>query len=218
MKRLLSANTGLSARMRQLDDFFVHDHVGCESLSHYNMSARHPHFWLLPRLTPYPGTAAAAELLADSSNGHHMTTTTGTTTTAVPNGTNGHPESLFALSGYTLADIPILSTIPLPVTTSELTDGPLFYTFAYATRVSRDLRELMQNHAGQGTSRSLGVILGRMNTGIENGASSTSTGSSSNDSGPVVVSTEQRSDCNDGQTKTSRWKVRSLKVRRRWRA
>ncbi|KAG5981267.1 hypothetical protein E4U55_003123 [Claviceps digitariae] len=210
MKRLLSANTNLSARIRQLDDFFGHGRLGHESLPHYSPLARHPHFWLLPRLTPYPGTAAAVELLADSSNGRRPTTAE----LNEANGTNACPEYLTPLSGYTLADIPILSMIPLPVATSELTDGTLFYTFDYATRVGRDLGELMQNNSGQGTSRSLGVILGRMNAGIENGASSTSTSGSSSDSGPVVVSTEKQSDSNDGPTKATRWKVRNLKLGR----
>ena len=66
-----------------------------------------------------------------------------------------------ALSGYTLADITVMSIIPLPVTTAEVRDGGEFYTFDYARRVSRDLGELMQNEPGQGTSRTLGFILGK---------------------------------------------------------
>lgn len=65
------------------------------------------------------------------------------------------------LSGYTLADITVMSIIPLPVFTTEVTDGSEFYTFDYARRVSRDLGELMQLEAGQGTSRTLGFILGK---------------------------------------------------------
>ncbi|KAG6008621.1 hypothetical protein E4U21_004261 [Claviceps maximensis] len=216
MKRLLSANTNLSARMRQLDDFFAYDRLGREPIPlphphphpHYGLLARHPHFWLLPRLTPYPGTAAAAAAGEPSTDSFRANDV---------NETNACPKPLLPLSSYTLADIPILSVIPLPVATSELTDGAFFYTFAYARRVSHDLGELMQHQAGQGTSRSLGAILGRTNTGTENGASSTSTDCSSSDGGAVVVRTEKRSDSSDGQTKANKWKVRNFKVRRRWR-
>ncbi|KAG5931566.1 hypothetical protein E4U53_001700 [Claviceps sorghi] len=196
MKRLLSANTNLSARMRRLDDFL-----------------RNPRFWMLPRLAPYPGTAAA---LAPC-NGPPATPTEAD---GDGDGDGAHRHSPSPLSGYTLTDIPILSMIPLPVTTGELTDGTLFYTFAYARRVGRHLGELMQSQAGQGTSRSLGVILGRVNPEAENGASSTSTGGSSDATtplGPVVVSPETQSESDHVPGKASRWKVRNLKVRRRWR-
>ncbi|KAG6245600.1 hypothetical protein E4U24_004329 [Claviceps purpurea] len=200
MKRLLSAKPSLSAQMRQLDGVFDHHgRLSRESLPDYTLPARHPHFWLLPRLTPYPGTAESPE----------------------PDGAGAgtHTQSSSPLSGYTLADIPILSMIPLPVTTNELTDGALFYTLAYARRVSHDLGELMQNQTGQGTSRSLGVILGRTNTDAGNGASSSSTDESSSGGSPVMVGTEQRPDPQDTQTKSNKnkWKVRNLKVRRRWR-
>lgn len=65
------------------------------------------------------------------------------------------------LSGYTLADLPIMSVIPIPVTIGELLDGDKYYTFEFARRVSHDLSELMKVEAGQGTSRSLGFILGK---------------------------------------------------------
>lgn len=65
------------------------------------------------------------------------------------------------LSPYTLADMPIMSVIPIPVTTGELLDGDKFYTFDFARRVSHDLSELMKADAGQGTSRSLGFILAK---------------------------------------------------------
>ncbi|KAG5988594.1 hypothetical protein E4U52_006408 [Claviceps spartinae] len=196
MKRLLSAKPSLSAQMRQLDGVFDHNgRLGRENLPHYTLPARHPQFWLLPHLTPYPGTAES------------------------PESDGAHTQSSSPLSGYTLADIPILSMIPLPVTTTELTDGALFYTLAYAQRVSHDLGELMQEQTGQGTSRSLGIILGRTSTDTGNGASSSSTDGSSSESSPVMVGTEPRPDPHDTQTKSNKtkWKVRNLKVRRRWR-
>ncbi|KAG5927808.1 hypothetical protein E4U42_001777 [Claviceps africana] len=185
MKRLLSANTNLSARMRRLDDFL-----------------RQARFWASPRLTPYPGTTAA------------LASRDAPPDEADSDGARRHPPS--PMSGYTLADIPVLSMIPLPVTTGELTDGTLFYTFAYARLVGRDLGELMQSQAGQGTSRSLGVILGRTNTAAENGASSTSTGGSS-DVGPVVVGGQTQAGADHVPSKFTRWRVRDLSVRRRWR-
>ncbi|KAG5915413.1 hypothetical protein E4U61_004621 [Claviceps capensis] len=200
MKRLLSAKPSLSAQMRQVDGVFDHHgRLSRESLPDYTLPARHPHFWLLPRLIPYPGSAESPE----------------------PDGAAAgtHTQSSSPLSGYTLADIPILSMIRLPVTTSELTDGALFYTLAYARRVSHDLGELMQNQTGQGTSRSLGIILSRTNTDTGNGTSSSSTDGSSSEGSPVRVGTEQRPDPQDTQTKSNKnkWKVRNLKVRRRWR-
>lgn len=74
---------------------------------------------------------------------------------------SGRRGAWSTLSGYTLADMPIMSVIPIPVTTGELLDGDKFYTFDFARRVSHDLSELMKAEAGQGTSRSLGFILGK---------------------------------------------------------
>lgn len=71
------------------------------------------------------------------------------------------------LSGYTLADIPSFALIPLPVDVIDVRDGNEFYTYDYARRVSRDLDELMQDAAGQGTSKTLGVILGKPIIGVE---------------------------------------------------
>lgn len=77
------------------------------------------------------------------------------------------PHIWSVLSGYTLADLPGLSLVPLPVDTIDVRDGSEFYTCDYARRVSRDLDELMQEQAGQGTSKTLGVILGRPIAGPE---------------------------------------------------
>lgn len=41
-------------------------------------------------------------------------------------------------TNYTLADFPMLSVIPLPVTTTELRDGSVFYTLDYARDVSQE--------------------------------------------------------------------------------
>jgi hypothetical protein len=69
------------------------------------------------------------------------------------------PRLWSIFSGYNLADIPVLSMIPLPVLTLELRDNE-FYTFDFAQRVSDDLVELMQLDPGQqGTSKMLRVIL-----------------------------------------------------------
>lgn len=79
------------------------------------------------------------------------------------------------LSGYSLADIPVLSIIPIPVTVAEVQDGGEFYTFDFARRVSHDLSELMKEDAGQGTSRILGAILGKqMPSGSPVGSSTNS--------------------------------------------
>lgn len=201
MARLLSANTFLSGRMRQLDQHVL----GRRETLHYSSPARHPQFWLLPRLAPYPGTAAAA---------------------AAAEGNGPAAQSSSPLRRYTLADIAALSTVALPVTTNELMDGNLFYTFPYARRVSGDLGELMASQAGQGTSRSLGIILGRStNTSIDHGASSSSTGGSSSDSNnsmPVVAGagtgTETGPEPNDGHAKGKKWKVGRFRVKKRWRA
>lgn len=204
MTRLLSANTNLSGRMRRLDDVSDRNLRGRESLPHYSPPALHPNFWQLPSLAPYPGTPAAALLSAAD------TDTSG-------DNADGRP-ALSPLTGYTLADIPVLSIILLPVTTNELVDGNPFYTFAYARRVSLDLTELIQSQGGQGISRSLGVILGRTHAGADNGASSSSTGGSSSDSSPVIVETEPAPRPEDTHTKAKKWRLRSFKVRRRWRA
>lgn len=64
-------------------------------------------------------------------------------------------------SGYSLADLPVLSSIPLPVDIVEVRDGAQFYTVDYSRRISQDLDELMRNEAGRGTSKTLGFILGK---------------------------------------------------------
>ncbi|KAK9435742.1 hypothetical protein VB005_10545 [Metarhizium brunneum] len=193
MTRLLAANTNLSGRMRQLEDVFDGQVVDRELLPHYSPPARQQAFWVPPRLA-----SSAASMITTSAGGDQRSDNQDTLRVLSP------------FSGYTLADIPVLSIIPLPVTTAELVDGNEFYTFAYARRVSRDLSELMQYQAGQGTSQSLGVILGRTNnTSIDNGGSTSSTGSS-NESGPVVGEVQP-------DTQRKKWRFRSFRVKQRWR-
>lgn len=176
--------------MRQLEDVFDGQAMDRESLPHYSPRARQQAFWVPPRLA----SSAASVVTNGAGNGDSVSDTQETLRVLSP------------FSGYTLADIPVLSIIPLPVTTGEVVDGNEFYTFAYARRVSRDLGELMQYQAGQGTSRSLGVILGRTNTGMENGASTSSTGGSSESSAETTPDTQRK-----------KWRFRSFKMRR-WRA
>lgn len=44
-------------------------------------------------------------------------------------------------TNYTLADFPMLSVIPLPVTSGEIRDGSVFYTFDYARDASQESDE-----------------------------------------------------------------------------
>jgi hypothetical protein len=178
--------------MRQLEDVFDGQAVEGDALPHYSPRARQQAFWVPQRGVPPTSTVIPGA-------GEHGS----------PNDQNVS-RAISPFSGYTLADIPVLSIIPVPITTGELVDGNEFYTFAYARRVSRDLGELMQYQVGQGTSQSLGVILGRTNTGIEHSGSTSSTGSS-NESGPVVAEPQP-------DTQQKKWRFRSFKIRRRWRA
>ena len=204
IKRLLSANESLSERMRHLEDVFDGRVLEHESLPHYSPSTRYHSFWLSQRQWP---SLTSVMRTPDTTEDAHSTNT---------RLIEGRDRVGSPFSGYTLADIPVLSIIPLPVTSTELVDGNQVYTFVYARHVSHDLTELMKYQAGQGTSRSLSVILGRTHSGSEDEArcssSSTSTGSS-HGSGPVVCSTELKN-----QTKTNKWRLRSFRVRRRWRA
>lgn len=65
------------------------------------------------------------------------------------------------LASYALADVPVLSVVAIPVTTSELRNGNEFYTFDFAQRVSSDLALLMQCQPGHGTSKMLREILSK---------------------------------------------------------
>ncbi|KND87020.1 hypothetical protein TOPH_08368 [Tolypocladium ophioglossoides CBS 100239] len=186
MTRLLTSNAVLASRMRQLDDVFDGRALDRESLPHYTrrpVPSASPLSGGEPEITP----AEAGEV-----------------------GPEGRSRVPSPLSGYTLADIPVLSIIPLPVTTDELHDGNEFYTFAYARRVGRDLGELMQYQASQGTSRALSILLGRTNAN-SNGGSTSSTGSSNEECPPVAV------DAHAPPT-TKKPRFRRIRVKCRWRA
>ncbi|POR32771.1 Uncharacterized protein TPAR_07017 [Tolypocladium paradoxum] len=181
MTRLLTSNKVLASRMRQLDDVFGGRALGGESLPHYTRrpvpSASPLSSGGEPDITPAPAAEVGPEIRSR---------------------VRSH------LSGYTLADIPVLSIIPLPVATNELHDGNEFYTFAYARRVGRDLGELMQCQASQGTSRTLSILLGR--TSNSDGSTS-STGSSNEECTPVVVDAPP----------TKKPRFRRIRVKNRWR-
>ncbi|KAJ6786340.1 hypothetical protein PWT90_04730 [Aphanocladium album] len=131
INRLLSSNSELANRMRTLIDVFANICGPAGSLVNYRLAAQQP--------------PMVEEEVAPSSSSQG----------------SGRTRTWSTLSGYTLADMPIMSVIPIPVTTGELVDGDKFYTFEFARRVSHDLSELMKSEAGQGTSRSLGFILGK---------------------------------------------------------
>lgn len=63
-------------------------------------------------------------------------------------------------SGYTLADIPVMSIVSLPVTTDELRDGSDVYTAAYARRMGRHLGQLAWNAELQSAGKTPEAIRG----------------------------------------------------------
>ncbi|KJZ76433.1 hypothetical protein HIM_04162 [Hirsutella minnesotensis 3608] len=106
-------------------------------------------------------------------------------------------------SGYTLADVPVMSIVALPLLTGELRDGHEYYTAAYARRAGRDLGNMICLAEDQ--SGLLGAI--RSRPSAENGGSETSTDSSNRgataDNAPPA-------------SKATRF-GRIARVRRRWR-
>lgn len=182
MTRLLTSNAALASRMRQLDDVFDGRTLERESLPHYTRRPAPSASSLSPGGSPEIAPASADQVGP------------------------GRTRVRSPLSGYTLAGIPVLSIIPLPVATNELYEGPEFYTFAYARRVGRDLGELMQCQASQGTSRALSILLGRTNT---TDGSTSSTGSSNEECTPVAV---------DNTPPTKKPRFRRIRVKNRWRA
>ncbi|KYK56523.1 hypothetical protein DCS_03523 [Drechmeria coniospora] len=162
--RLVTSNMALAGRMRRLDH--ICDPQPQDLPPHYTPRGRLPQRQPPPMsTTPRPatdGTGLGIESMAAPSN-----------IGAPPSPTRVSTP----LSGLALADMPILSAIPLPITTNELFDGNEVYTFAYARLVGPDLVELMQSEAGPGTSRSLSVVLGRTNT--DNGSAGGTTASAS---------------------------------------
>lgn len=155
MTRLLSSNSDLSLRMRRLRDSF-----GARSMTRRAIPNYAPVAQNAPRL-PADRTSSASSISEASAS----TSTSGqssqqpTSDGDVAAAATPQPRLWSIFSGYNLADIPVLSMIPLPVLTLELRDNE-FYTFDFAQRVSDDLVELMQLDPGQqGTSKMLRVIL-----------------------------------------------------------
>ncbi|KAK5989748.1 hypothetical protein PT974_08008 [Cladobotryum mycophilum] len=140
MTRLLTSNSDLAMRMRRLRDLY-----GIRAMARGTIPNHAPAAENAPRL-PADRTSSSSSL-SSSSSGPQSTTD------------SPQPKIWSILSGYSIANIPILSMIPLPVATLELREGNIFYTFDFARRVSRDLVELMQS--GQGNSKMLRIILAK---------------------------------------------------------
>ncbi|KAL6909198.1 hypothetical protein GGI43DRAFT_170775 [Trichoderma evansii] len=156
MTRLLSSNSDLSLRMRRLRDSFGARSMVRRAIQIPNYA---PVAQNAPRL-PADRTSSASSIseasasTSASGQSSQQPTSDGDAAAAAP-----QPRLWSIFSGYNLADIPVLSMIPLPVLTLELRDNE-FYTFDFAQRVSDDLVELMQLDPGQqGTSKMLRVIL-----------------------------------------------------------
>lgn len=105
-------------------------------------------------------------------------------------------------SGYTLADVPVMSIVSLPVTTDELRDGSDVYTAAYARRMGRHLGQLAWSADNQNASKTIEIIRGRAYPG-ENGEGTT---------GPESHGTLA------GAVATKKPRFYSIRVRRRGRA
>ena len=150
MARLLVSNSVLSGRMRQLNAFAGRASDE-DSLLHHTPPV---HNTVRLQQRPKP-TASPASSLSDR---NHIATCSGDEVA-----TKTRIRPLTPLSGCTLAEVPVLSIIPLPITTNELYDGGQVYTSTYAQRVARDLGDMMQCQDGQGTARPLGLALHRIN-------------------------------------------------------
>lgn len=68
-------------------------------------------------------------------------------------------------SGLTLADVSILSLIPLPIRSEELRYGDRFYTFEYSRRVNEQLDELVEKNT-RNKAEALAQILDLRKTGL----------------------------------------------------
>lgn len=151
MTRLLSSNSDLALRMRRLRDTFGARSMARRAIPNYAPVAQNA-----PRLPADRTSSASSISEASASTASGQSGQQATDSEVVP------PPQLWSIfSGYNLADITVLSMIPLPVLTLELRDNE-FYTFDFAQRVSDDLVELMQLDPGQqGTSKMLRVILSK---------------------------------------------------------
>ena len=126
--RLLTSNTHLSARLRSLQSA-----VGT---SRGSDNGNPP--------TYTPTSQPAMLLLARTSATSSLNSTSIPPRVLAPSRSRWSP-----FSGYMLADVPILSTIALPVTTMELRSGQSFHTFAFARIMAQDLNELLlSSHDG----------------------------------------------------------------------
>lgn len=154
MTRLLSSNSDIALRMRRLRDTFGARSMARRAIPNYAPVAQNA-----PRL-PADRTSSASSISEASAS---TSTASGQSAQqpAADSEATPQPRLWSIFSGYNLADIPVLSMIPLPVLTLELRDNE-FYTFDFAQRVSHDLVELMQLDPGQqGTSKMLRVILSK---------------------------------------------------------
>ncbi|KAL6867097.1 hypothetical protein J3F83DRAFT_106567 [Trichoderma novae-zelandiae] len=160
MTRLLSSNSDLALRMRRLRDTFGARSMARRAIPNYAPVAQNA-----PRL-PADRTSSASSISEASTS----TTSAQSGQQTATDGEAAPPPRLWSIfSGYNLADIPVLSMIPLPVLTLELRDNE-FYTFDFAQRVSEDLVELMQLDPGQqGTSKMLRIILSKPMVGLPPG-------------------------------------------------
>lgn len=154
MTRLLSSNSDLSLRMRRLRDSFGARSMARRAIPNYAPVAQNAPRLPADRTSSASSISEASASTSTSGQSGQQPTSDGDAAVAAP-----QPRLWSIFSGYNLADIPVLSMIPLPVLTLELRDNE-FYTFDFAQRVSDDLVELMQLDPGQqGTSKMLRVIL-----------------------------------------------------------
>ncbi|KAM0256084.1 hypothetical protein ACHAQJ_005171 [Trichoderma viride] len=168
MTRLLSSNSDLSLRMRRLRDTFGARSMARRAIPNYAPVAQNA-----PRL-PADRTSSASSI-SEASASTSTSAQSGQQATTESDAAAPQPRLWSIFSGYNLADIPVLSVIPLPVLTLELRDNE-FYTFDFAQRVSHDLVELMQLDPGQqGTSKMLRVILSKPVTALPPGTAAMNT-------------------------------------------
>ncbi|KAL7920214.1 hypothetical protein ACQKWADRAFT_166411 [Trichoderma austrokoningii] len=157
MTRLLSSNSDLSLRMRRLRDSFGARSMARRAIPNYAPVAQNAPRLPADRTSSASSMSEASASTSTSGQSGQQPTSDGDGITAAAAAPQPRLWSIF--SGYNLADIPVLSMIPLPVLTLELRDNE-FYTFDFAQRVSDDLVELMQLDPGQqGTSKMLRIIL-----------------------------------------------------------
>ncbi|KAM4057263.1 hypothetical protein HRG_004093 [Hirsutella rhossiliensis] len=137
LTRILTSNTALSHRMRLLQ--------GSPSSGTIIDRNSPPHY--SPSDPGMPPSSPPRPTPSDSDS--------------APPGLADRRRAASPFSDYTLADIPVMSIVSLPVTTDELRDGSDVYTAAYARRMGRHLGELAWRAEAQNASRTLEGIRGR---------------------------------------------------------